>query len=261
MGGGGGGGGGSPASTFIQLLGSSPAITQLSRAPQNAGIPVSRLAPAAYGADNAPAGASRPSARRLSNRLAQPNIAVRERGSTAASNFFWVFGQFLVTLAHGACLTRWWLLQDHDIVLSHDVSPSEPFPISVPANDAVFSGFTQIDLERSDYVEINGQREQLNFITPAIDGSNVYGSDAAVTAQLREFQGGRLLVSDGDWPLAVDGSFVVGDVRGSEQPLLLGMHTVFLREHNRIAAELADAFPQMSDEQVHRGCFFETNLF
>jgi len=44
--------------------------------------------------------------------------------------------------------------------------------------------------------------------------------------------------------------FISGDVRADEIPGLLGMHTLFIREHNRIAAEFRRARPELDDEEV-----------
>lgn len=43
---------------------------------------------------------------------------------------------------------------------------------------------------------------------------------------------------------------ISGDTRASEQPALAAIHTVFMREHNRIVSELAQINPHWSDEQL-----------
>ena len=44
--------------------------------------------------------------------------------------------------------------------------------------------------------------------------------------------------------------FVSGDVRADEIPGLLGLHTVFVREHNRVAKFFRDSYPGWSDDDV-----------
>ena len=75
-----------------------------------------RVGAAAYGDGvQTPAGASRPSAREVSNGLsAQSGSLVNNRDLT---NFVWQWGQFL----------------DHDIDLTEGASPAEAFDIAVPA--------------------------------------------------------------------------------------------------------------------------------
>ena len=46
--------------------------------------------------------------------------------------------------------------------------------------------------------------------------------------------------------------FVAGDVRALGNPGLSALHTVFVREHNRIAKVVAADVPQWSDEVVYQ---------
>ena len=48
------------------------------------------------------------------------------------------------------------------------------------------------------------------------------------------------------------GNYLTGDLRANEQPNLAVMHTLFLREHNRVADILGQANPQWSDEKVYQ---------
>jgi len=135
-------------------------------------------------------------------------------------------------------------------------------PIAIPLGDPYFdpagSGDVRLSFRRSIYDPGSGvadgiPREQLNEITAWIDASQVYGSDADTAASLRTFVGGRLAVSDGDLlPVDEAGFFRAGDVRANEQLGLIAMHTVFVREHNRIVASMARMQPTLSDEQLYQ---------
>ena len=108
-------------------------------------------------------------------------------------------------------------------------------------------------------------REQVNDLTSFIDGSQVYGSNAIVGASVREFKDGLLRTGPpfpGNQPsLPVDteniaacpnqvGCFLAGDVRANEQISLSIMHTIWLREHNRIARALSGLNPHWDDERI-----------
>jgi hypothetical protein len=219
-----------------------------------------RLSPAAYGDGIAsPSGADLPSARLVSN-LLSPSPAGGVTNDRDMTAFVYVWGQFI----------------DHDLGLTGSASPTERFSISVPAGDPSFdpagSGTMTISMSRSNWDPATGTstanpRQQINSITAFIDGSNIYGSDATRAAALREFAGGRLRTSAGNLlpfntgglPNANDSHllpdsqlFLAGDVRANENPELVALQTLFVREHNRIAAEAAAKSPGWTDEQLYQ---------
>ena len=213
----------------------------------SAGENLLRVAEAQY-ADgiSEPAGSDRPSTREISNLLS----AIEAEGQVSQrdlSAFVYVWGQFL----------------DHDIDLSGN--PGNPadyelFNIQVPTGDAWFdptgTGEAEIPLIRSDYdpetgTSVDNPRQQMNAITSFIDGSQIYGSDAATLELLREFEGGRMLIRDnGLPPLDEDGNILAGDIRAAENPSLTAMHALFLREHNRMAEHIARQHEGWNDEQI-----------
>lgn len=197
-----------------------------------------------------PNDADLPSAREISNTVvAQSESKINDRYLT---DLTWLWGQFL----------------DHDIDLSHttaDAGHPEEFNIEVPTGDPYFdpfgTGTQEIPLSRSEYDESSGVREQLNSITAFIDGSNVYGSDQERADALRTFEGGKLKTSDGDLlPFNEDGMdnaggtsdslFLAGDVRANENVGLSSLHTLFVREHNRLADEISSENPNLTDEEI-----------
>ncbi len=107
-------------------------------------------------------------------------------------------------------------------------------------------------------------RNQVNDLTSYIDASNVYGSTKKMADALRLFkggllkQGGRLESLKGNLPVenktADNGVplFVAGDERVTEQVGLTIMHTIWLREHNRIARELMRINPCWNDERIYQ---------
>ncbi len=220
----------------------------------SAGVELLRRVAADYeDGSGSPAGQSRASAREISNLcVAQPETTTIHAG---ASDFLWQWGQFL----------------DHDIDLTPEVDPAEPFDVAVPAGDLWFdptgSGEVTIPFHRSLYSEIDGVRQQVNAITAYIDASNVYGSDEERALALRTLDGtGRLATSDGELlpfntaglPNAAPGGsdpaafFLAGDFRANEQVGLTAMHTLFVREHNHWAVRIREIAPELDGDDVYQ---------
>lgn len=217
--------------------------------------PLLRLATAEYGDGvSTPAGDDRPSAREISNVVSDQ--VTTDPSSAGLSDATWLWGQFI----------------DHDISITEGAEPTEPFNIPVPAGDPDFdpfaTGAVEIGLNRSVFVEGLEPREQINQITAWIDGGMVYGSDPERANALREFEGGRLLLTDDDLLIfneaglpnaGITGTpeeqaqlFLAGDVRANENSALAAMHTLWAREHNRIADQLAYENPDLTDEQLYQ---------
>jgi hypothetical protein len=105
-----------------------------------------------------------------------------------------------------------------------------------------------------------GPRQQINQVSAYIDASMVYGSDHCTNRKVRA-KNSPLLKSNPSPYRSLDGErlkpllpmevgrhdcmssdrhcFHAGDLRVNEQPGLTCLHTVLLREHNRVAGELA----------------------
>ena len=211
-----------------------------------------------------------PNPREISNSLCHEDQSHPD--SQGLSDYNWLWGQFIT--------------HDIDHTTTQDGrTPDQDQPdtayIPISENDEWmgFPGGLQMRFFRSLVANGTGdgdplnQREHPNTITTWIDGSVVYGSDVARADWLRENRGGRMKVSDfeeGDLlPQAnyaedpttpgmsfagfnFSNSFVAGDGRANEHVALLSMHTLFVREHNRLAGEILDRNPDWSDEQIYQ---------
>ena len=108
-------------------------------------------------------------------------------------------------------------------------------------------------------------RNQINQVTSFIDGSQVYGSSKEIALSLRSDvsgllkQGGRAESLKGNLPFQKERPeggllpfFIAGDERANEQTGLTVMHTLWLREHNRIARKLAKINQCWGDEKLYQ---------
>lgn len=220
----------------------------------SAGSQLLRLAAPAYeDGISTPAGSSRPNPREISNTLIHQDTSLpNQRG---LSSFVFAWGQFM----------------DHDMDRT-PMGDTEALPIPVPLGDPWFdpndTGLVELPFFRSIFdpetgSDFNRPREQLNQITAFLDASQVYGSDETRANWLRTFSGGKLKTSTGDLLPFNDGTqpndpdsatdlFVAGDVRANETVSLTALHTLFVREHNRLCDLMAQENPQLSDEELYQ---------
>ncbi len=232
----------------------------------SAGIDLVRLAAAAY-ADgvSTPSLPTDQSARAISNILnnqADPNDPGQDLNTIdqqSLSDFGYAFGQFI----------------DHDLDLTPDGGAS--FPITVAANDPIGPDplpFTRSQTDPSTGTSSKNPLQQVTTVTSYLDLSQVYGSDAVTADSLRSHVGGQMKTSPGNL-LPLDNStyfpspetppamanngglpnsqlFATGDVRGNENIELTALQTLFVRNHNRLAALLQKQHPTWSDEQLYQ---------
>lgn len=189
------------------------------------------------------------SARHISNLVAAQPASVPN--FLGASDWLWQWGQFI----------------DHDL----DFTPgtdAEAFHVSVPKFgdpdfnpgqlDNIIIPFTRSLPVGGTGTAVNNPREQRNEITSYLDASMIYGSDSLRAFTLRDDANMALLETSiatngevlpmkntGGLPNDNGGSiqsgqfFLSGDVRANEQIGLTAAHSLFVREHNRLATELS----------------------
>ena len=179
-----------------------------------------------------------PNVREISNTVsAQTENTVNKKG---LSDMFWLYGQFL----------------DHDINLT-PTNEGDAANIKIPKGDAFFdptgSGIKEMHFNRSVALEGQTERTQVNIITAYIDGSNIYGSSKEKSDKLRSHEGGKLIMgADNYLPKSDDGQYFSGDVRANENAGLTSMHTLWAREHNRVADKLSTQNPEWKDEKIYQ---------
>ncbi|XP_036926121.1 myeloperoxidase [Sturnira hondurensis] len=152
------------------------------------------------------------------------------------------------------------------------------FPLKIPPNDPRIKNQQDcIPFFRScpACTGKNMVRNQINALTSFLDASMLYGSENPLAMKLRNLtnqlglmkvntrftdKGRALLPFDNlhDDPCLLTNRsaripcFLAGDTRSSEMPELTSMHTLFLREHNRLARELKRLNPRWNGERLYQ---------
>jgi hypothetical protein len=239
------------------------------------GTDLLRVSPVAY-ADgiSSPSLANSPGVRVISDVVSNQADAagndIQTVNQSNLSDFGYAWGQFI----------------DHDMDLTPTGS-GEFFNIAPDPNDP--SQMATQTFERSSFDPATGTstsnpRQQVNAVTSFLDLSQVYGSTDAVADALRTHVGGQLKTSPGnllpfdstainpltnqpyftqaqisalnmanDSQLLPESSlFAAGDVRANENVELTALQILFVRNHNRLAAELQNLHPTWTDEQLYQ---------
>ncbi len=183
-----------------------------------------------------------PSTRDISNTIANQTESLSN--FLKASDWLWQWGQFI---SHDVALNEGGSDEQFSIPVTEPTDPLFPTPLP----------FTRVPAAPGSGTGTDNPRQQLNEITSFIDGSNVYGSDEERAKFLRTGKKGQLKTTIGDNgetlllfnradesfpnanPFGVPDEqlYLAGDVRANEQVGLTAIHTLFVREHNRIASE------------------------
>lgn len=188
----------------------------------------------------------KPKPRFISNQLMKKEVQVSTRNSVNLLMVY--FGQFI----------------DHEVTLtpSERIDKDAQAPIDNGKMKFSRSGILRYNYEKccgSPYLKDRvWQRPPFNVLTSFIDGGSIYGSDNLRAIALRSFTGGELIVQSNkgevllpfnrpdhllfrlpNEPSADDKNlFVGGDIRANENAILTAIHTVFVREHNRVCRML-----------------------
>lgn len=150
------------------------------------------------------------------------------------------------------------------------------YPIVIPPQDPILA---KAGIQCMDFVRTLTDRdlgcpgsgnqipaEQLTTVTHYMDLSLVYGNSAQQNQELRTLYGGRMIVdirnghewlpqtpnrtTDCDVVDPQEVCYLAGDVRVNQNPGLTILHTMLIREHNRIADALAKLNPHYDDETL-----------
>lgn len=236
-------------------------------------------------------GSPLPSARHVANILHGANKAEKAPVSDL-SHMFTQWGQFIIhDIVHTPVIKG---ENGTDLDCNCESPHPECLNIEIAKDDKQYSeNKTCFSLPRSlptpnRHCSVKGAREQINQISSYIDGTTVYGIDANLLHEIRDpdSEAGELKISTkyngsshGDHlpnidqmdkdntlgkpfacPMKLNRNketcFFAGDKRINENAGLTAMHTIFMREHNRIARELKRNNPHWNADTV----FDETRL-
>lgn len=219
-------------------------------------LPQLRTVAAAYDTPDGLARSAGTNARMVSNRVIQGSSPDDPNNM---SNMLWVWGQFI----------------DHTVVLTPSQTGAGAEKIYVPVPSATqdplephpYPGRT-IEFTRSQFTHTHGVRQQPNGLASFLDAANVYGVSHERSHKLRRMDGtGKLRTGlsalGGDLlPMNTDGAvdmdpgpllpltdvFAAGDVRANENVALTAMHTLWVREHNRLCDAVVRRHPDWAGE-------------
>src|SRR3954447_9302903 len=205
-----------------------------------------RVGPAHF-SDGFNAMTSGPNPRQISNIVvAQPETGedgphLVDDSGIALSGMMYAWGQFV----------------DHDLDLERQGQTTD-ISITVPDHDPVLPDGSIIPVTRVAIDPATGvaghPATAINTVTGWLDGSQIYGSDAATAASLRTADGHMKMSAGDNLPIVNTDqgkAFVAGDVRAQENPDLTALQVLFVREHNFQVDQLHKEHPNWSGDMLY----------
>jgi Animal haem peroxidase len=160
-------------------------------------------------------------------------------------------------IALSGMMYAWGQFIDHDLDLQKGGGgTTADISITVPADDQFLPPGSTIPVTRLAIDPATGVEGHpataINTITGWLDGSQIYGSNAATAANLRTADG-HMKTSEGDnLPINPEsGRFMAGDVRAQENPDLTALQVLFVREHNYQVDQLQKEHPNWTGDQLY----------
>jgi Ca2+-binding RTX toxin-like protein len=151
----------------------------------------------------------------------------------------------------------WGQFIDHDLDLEQQGTTTD-ISITVPANDEFLAPGSIIPVTRVAIDPATGvaghPATAINTVTGWLDGSQIYGSDAATAASLRTADGHMKMSAGDNLPIVNTDqgkAFVAGDVRAQENPDLTALQVLFVREHNFQVDQLHKEHPNWSGDMLY----------
>ncbi|RWS28562.1 peroxidase-like protein [Leptotrombidium deliense] len=211
--------------------------------------------------------------------ISSPRISVTRRDLQSAQKLFQTLSPYLQRNANKFTpivtfwgifvrndimqLTTSQLINENAITCCHSIVVNNPERFKHPECFEFYANDKCIDYIRS-AVAVNwnfNQREQLNVQTSYIDASHIYGTNDEIRSQIRLFSNGLLKTSYNQF-LPFDDTFCnefhcnfvfrfkTADNRVNQRLEMIALHTLWIREHNRIATNLKEINKQWSDETI-----------
>lgn len=150
--------------------------------------------------------------------------------------------------------------KDYYTILPTAIAHPACAPIQIPIDDDYFGAknIRCMNYVRSQTVIDNsckfGSAKQANVVSSFLDLSNIYGISDSICATLRSFSGGQLLMNQNNVfpvrPNCTINCYITGDERTVQTPSLAVLHSLLIREHNRIAMKFQQINPNWNEEKL-----------